>query len=256
MTILPCVLSNGTLGFPNPSSEKGPGVRSERASQPSGRCNRTRVRTSISRCPRRTEYRDTPGRRGHLRNRRLVQYRCAYLSRLRLRRRSPGRRRHVRRPHADAIDLPGPCGEHLSTVTLAANCSSRVNSSWRSSLAPFALLVMVPTLWLLYLLVILLEVANCIAHPAFMVELRTEAPEEQRSAANGVLFASMTTAQLVGPVLGALVLAPFGAGAVFALNGLTFFGVAVAVAKLGGGQIRARRSRTCWMTPIRRLAGS
>jgi hypothetical protein len=31
------------------------------------------------------------------------------------------------------------------------------------------------------------------------------------------------------------VLAPFGAGAVFALNGLTFFGVAVAVAKLRGG---------------------
>jgi MFS family permease len=99
----------------------------------------------------------------------------------------------------------------------------------------FVLLVVVPTLWLLYLLVFLLEVANCIAHPAFMVELRTEAPEEQRSAANGVLFASMTTAQLVGPVLGALVLAPFGAGTVFALNGLTFFGVAVAVAKMRGG---------------------
>src|SRR5918995_1178627 len=99
----------------------------------------------------------------------------------------------------------------------------------------FALLVVVPTLWLLYLLVILLEVTNCIAHPAFMVEMRAEAPEEQRSAANGVLFASMTTAQLVGPVLGALVLAPFGAGAVFALNGLTFFGVAVAVAKMRGG---------------------
>ncbi len=99
----------------------------------------------------------------------------------------------------------------------------------------FALLVVVPTLWFVYLLVILLEVANCIAHPAFMVELRAEAPEEQRSAANGVMFASMTTAQLVGPVLGALVLVPFGAGAVFALNGLTFFGVAVAVAKLRGG---------------------
>jgi MFS family permease len=99
----------------------------------------------------------------------------------------------------------------------------------------FTLLVVVPTLWFLYLLVILLEVANCIAHPAFMVELRAEAPEGQRSAANGLMFASMTTAQLVGPVLGALVLGPFGAGAVFALNGLTFFGVAVAVAKLRGG---------------------
>jgi predicted MFS family arabinose efflux permease len=105
----------------------------------------------------------------------------------------------------------------------------------------FALLVVVPTLWLLYLLVIWLEAANCIAHPAFMVELRAEAPEEKRSAANGLLFASITTSQLVGPVLGALVLAPFGAGAVFALNGLTFFGVAIAVANLRGGLNASRK---------------
>ncbi|MBW3633171.1 MAG: MFS transporter, partial [Chloroflexi bacterium] len=99
----------------------------------------------------------------------------------------------------------------------------------------FALLIVVPSLWLLYLLVILLEATNCIARPAFMVELKAEAPVEQRSAANGALFASMTTAQLVGPLLGALVLAPFGTGAVFMLNGLTFIGVAAAVAQLQGG---------------------
>jgi predicted MFS family arabinose efflux permease len=105
----------------------------------------------------------------------------------------------------------------------------------------FVLLVMVPELWLLYLLVILLELTNCIVTPAFMVELKAEAPEEQRSAANGILTASMSTAQLVGPLLGALVLAPFGAAAVFALNGLTFLGVAIAVTKLEGG-LRATRS--------------
>ena len=99
----------------------------------------------------------------------------------------------------------------------------------------FALLVVVPELWLLYLLVILLEVTNCIARPAFMVELKAEAPEAQRSAANGALYASMTTAQLVGPLLGALVLASFGAAAVFVLNGLTFLGVAIAVTQLRGG---------------------
>ena len=38
----------------------------------------------------------------------------------------------------------------------------------------FVLLVMVPELWLLYLLVILLEVTNCIVTPAFMVELKAE----------------------------------------------------------------------------------
>ena len=100
-------------------------------------------------------------------------------------------------------------------------------------------------MWLLYLLVILLEVANCIARPAFMVELKAEAPEEQRSAANGVLFASMTTAQLVGPVLGALVLAPFGAAAVFALNGLTFLGVAIAVTQLRGGLSASTKVENC-----------
>jgi MFS family permease len=105
----------------------------------------------------------------------------------------------------------------------------------------FVLLVMVPELWLLYLLVILLEVTNCVVTPAFMVELKAEAPEERRSAANGVLMASMSTAQLVGPLLGALVLAPFGAAAVFALNGLTFLGVAIAVTQMEGG-LRVTRS--------------
>lgn len=101
--------------------------------------------------------------------------------------------------------------------------------------ASFALLVVFPELWLLYLLVILLEATNCVARPAFMVELRIEAPEEMRPAANGALYASTTTAQLIGPLLGALALAPFGAGAVFALNGLTFLAVAGAVALMRGG---------------------
>lgn len=99
----------------------------------------------------------------------------------------------------------------------------------------FVLLNQIPALWLLYLLVILLEATNCIARPAFMVELRDEAAEDQRSAANGALYASMTTAQLVGPLLGALVLVPFGPTVVFVLNGVTFLGVALAVALLRGG---------------------
>ena len=99
----------------------------------------------------------------------------------------------------------------------------------------FAALVLVPELWLLYLLVIILEAVSAVARPAFMVELRTEASEQQRAAATGALFASLTTAQLVGPVLGGLILVWFGPGIVFALNGVTFLGVAVAVAALRGG---------------------
>ena len=99
----------------------------------------------------------------------------------------------------------------------------------------FALLAVVPQLWLLYLLVVLLDAVNCIARPAFMVELKAATPPEQRAAANGALFASMTTAQLVGPLLGAIALALLGPAVVFALNGATFLVVAFAVARLRGG---------------------
>jgi MFS family permease len=74
--------------------------------------------------------------------------------------------------------------------------------------ASFLLLVRWPNLYLLYTLVIALEAANAVARPAFMVELRAEAPVAERPAATGALFASMTTAQLIGPLLGAVALAP------------------------------------------------
>jgi MFS family permease len=99
----------------------------------------------------------------------------------------------------------------------------------------FMLLLVVPELWLLYLLVIALEGANCVARPAFMVVLKREAPEALRASANGALFASQTTAQLVGPLLGAAALTPLGPAAVFALNGLTFLAVAAGVTQLRGG---------------------
>ncbi len=101
--------------------------------------------------------------------------------------------------------------------------------------ASFLLLVRWPSLYLLYPLVIALEAANAVARPAFMVELRAEAPVAERSAATGALFASMTTAQLIGPLLGAVVLAPLGTGGVFLLNGVTFLAVALAVTQLRGG---------------------
>ncbi|MCD6029699.1 MAG: transporter, partial [Thermomicrobiales bacterium] len=106
----------------------------------------------------------------------------------------------------------------------------------------FALLVVFPALWLLLLLVILLELVNCLARPAFMVELKAEAPEEQRAAANGALFASSTTAQILGPPLGAIALGLSGPGIVFLLNGLTFLAVALTVAALRGGLRTGRRS--------------
>lgn len=107
----------------------------------------------------------------------------------------------------------------------------------------FAVLVLYPELWLLYVLVVLLEAVNCVARPAFMAELKAEAPEDQRAAANGALFASATTAQLLGPPLGGLVLAWSGPAVVFLLNGLTFLAVSIAVARLDGGLAGSPRNR-------------
>ena len=109
--------------------------------------------------------------------------------------------------------------------------------------ASFGLLVVLPELWLLYVLAICLEGVDCLARPAFMVELKAEAPEAQRAAANGALFAGQTTAQLIGPVCGALVLEWLGPGAVFALNGLTFLAIALAVSRLRGGLSIEPRTR-------------
>jgi MFS family permease len=148
----------------------------------------------------------------------------------------------------------GPAGalvdRHPGRMTLFA---SQVAMAFIAT--AFMLLVYVPELWLLYLLVILLEAANCVARPAFMVELRLEAPEALRPAANGALYASSTTAQLIGPLLGALALAPLGPEAVFALNGVTFLAVAAAVALLRGG-LRGRAAAEPALPEHEQVAGA
>src|SRR4051812_14232126 len=104
----------------------------------------------------------------------------------------------------------------------------------------FALVAFIPHLWLIYLLVILLNAVGCVAQPAFMVTLKVEAPDALRPQVNGAFFASMTTARLIGPVLGGMVLVSWGAATVFLLNGLTFLGVAVAITQLRGGVTATR----------------
>jgi predicted MFS family arabinose efflux permease len=99
----------------------------------------------------------------------------------------------------------------------------------------FALVAYIPHLWLIYLLVVLLNIVGCVAQPAFMVALKAEAPDDLRSQVNGALFASMTSAQLIGPVVGGLALVAWGGPTVFLLNGLTFFAVAIAITRLRGG---------------------
>lgn len=96
----------------------------------------------------------------------------------------------------------------------------------------FVLLDAIPSLWLLYVLVFALETANVVGLPAFRAFLAAVTPPEERAPATGLFYLAMTTARFGGPVVGAALLGPLGATAVFLVNAATFVVVAVAVGRL------------------------
>ncbi|MFL5762018.1 MAG: MFS transporter [Thermomicrobiales bacterium] len=96
----------------------------------------------------------------------------------------------------------------------------------------FILLNAVESIWLLYVLVVLLEIANTVARPAFMVELIGTVAPDNRGAVNGLFGMTLTIAQFVGSLIGALVLGVIGVTPLFIINGLTFAAIAFAVSRL------------------------
>ncbi len=98
--------------------------------------------------------------------------------------------------------------------------------------AAFALLVAIPSIWLLYGLTLLMGVLRTVDTPAFEVRLMALTPSDKRATANAVHSLAMTAGELIGPLLGGLVLVWVGAAPLFLLNGLSFVFVAAAVASL------------------------
>ncbi|MGH2562376.1 MAG: MFS transporter [Thermomicrobiales bacterium] len=96
----------------------------------------------------------------------------------------------------------------------------------------FMTLESIESLWLLYSLVVLLETVNTLARPAFMVQLVGSVSESHRGAINGLIGMAMTTAQLVGASIGAIILGPLSPQPLFFLNGLTFIGIAIVVSRV------------------------
>lgn len=96
----------------------------------------------------------------------------------------------------------------------------------------FVLLIPIPSLWLLYALVIALESVGTISWPALRIQLVRETPPTEFAAINGLVSIGLTGAQFLGPLLGGLLLIWFGAGPVFVINGLTFLAVAIAASRL------------------------
>jgi MFS family permease len=96
----------------------------------------------------------------------------------------------------------------------------------------FILLNVIENIWLLYVLVVLLEVANTFARPAFMVELVSTVAPDNRGAVNGLFGMTLTIAQFVGSLIGALILGVVGTTPLFLINGLTFAAIAFGVSRL------------------------
>jgi MFS family permease len=96
----------------------------------------------------------------------------------------------------------------------------------------FLLLNSHQNLWLLYLLVALLEIANTFARPAFMVQLVNSVEPDHRGAINGLFGMAVTSAQFAGSLIGALMLHLSGVSPLFILNGITFLVIAIVVLRL------------------------
>lgn len=98
----------------------------------------------------------------------------------------------------------------------------------------FAVLAVVPNLWLLYGLTLVTGTLRTLALPAFELELMAVTPPEHYGTANGLHAMARTAGDLFGPLLAALLLTLVGPVPLFVLNGLSYLGIAIAVARASG----------------------
>ena len=98
--------------------------------------------------------------------------------------------------------------------------------------AGFALLVFMPSIWLLYGLIFVSGVVGTVDVPAFELRLMNLVPPAQRGTANALHVLAMSSSGLVGPMLGGVVLGLFGALPLFVLNSVSFLTVAATVSRL------------------------
>lgn len=93
--------------------------------------------------------------------------------------------------------------------------------------AAFLLLLVIPSPWLLYTLVVLGGLVRTVDVPAFRVRLATLVPPAQRGTANALHVLTFSISRLAGPLLGGIALGLWGAAPLFVLNSLSFLAVAV-----------------------------
>ena len=96
----------------------------------------------------------------------------------------------------------------------------------------FVVLGALPSLWLLYALVLAMDAVATVADPAFVAQLMGTVAPEQRGATYALQTMGMNVAQFAGAPIGGLLLAWLGATPLFLLNALTFLAIALAATRL------------------------
>jgi MFS family permease len=96
----------------------------------------------------------------------------------------------------------------------------------------FIVLTVVPSLWLLYGLVLGMDTVATVADPTFVAQLMVTVAPEQRGTTYALQTMGMNVAQFTSAPLGGLLLAWLGATPLFLLNALTFLAIALAATQL------------------------
>lgn len=96
----------------------------------------------------------------------------------------------------------------------------------------FALLAVFPSLWLLYGLTLAMGIVRTVDMPAFELRMMTLTPPDLRGTVNAVHTVAWTAGEIIGPLLGGLVLVWAGATALFLLNGAWFLLIVWMIASL------------------------
>lgn len=96
----------------------------------------------------------------------------------------------------------------------------------------YILLTYVPNIWLLYGISFAIGAIQTVSMPAFEVRLMSVTPREKRGTANAVQMLAITSGEIIGPLLGGLILALAGVNPLFILNAMSFLLLAAIVSRL------------------------
>ncbi|MDQ3168400.1 MAG: MFS transporter [Chloroflexota bacterium] len=102
--------------------------------------------------------------------------------------------------------------------------------------AAFSLLLIFPSLWLAFALVVALEAVNTLARAGFIVRLLAVVAPGHRPAANGLYAMGLTISQSAGAVFGGIVYTWLGPLPLFIANALTFAVVAAVLLRIREGR--------------------